>query len=87
MNDIDIFDRLNIMPKDELESFLLTANITSKMSAVVGITSVFLALMFNNMIVSLLTVMVLYLFGYIAVGADNIKTHILHLLETKFKDK
>jgi hypothetical protein len=83
----DLFEKLKYAPKDELESYLITAHITGGLSAVIGVTSIFLTLMFTNIMTIIATFCILHLFGNIAVAATNIKAYIRSLLSTKFNDK
>ena len=83
----DLFETLRNAPKDELESYLITAHITGSLSAVVGVTSIFLTLMFTNIVTIIVTFCILHMFGNIAIASTEIKKYIHSLLSTKFKDK
>ena len=83
----DLFEKLKYAPKDELESYLITAHITGGFSAVVGVASIFLTLMFTNLGTIVGAFIVLHIFGNIAVASENIKAYIRTLLIHKFSDK
>ncbi len=87
MEEESLFERFQTMPKDDLESFLLTTQITSKASAFIGIGSIFLTLIYTGLGTIIITAFVLYIFGQIAVASSLIGDFITNLLQTKFKDK
>ena len=53
--DRELFEKLNSMSKDELESFLLTARISSFCCAVAGISMSLIAMLFTNVLSVCLT--------------------------------
>jgi len=83
----DLFEKLKHMPRPELEAYLLTAKITGGLSTVVGVSSIFLTLMFTNWLSIVGTFIILHVVGDVAVGAQNIENHVRALLKTKFGDK
>lgn len=87
MAEQDLKTRLENMSKDELEEFASVASISGKTCAVTGISSIFILFLYPGIITGIITFIILYILGNLAVGADNAQSFINHLLETKFKDK
>lgn len=83
----DLFEKLKYAPKDELESYLITAYITGSMSAVIGVLTILLTLIFTNIFTVICSFIVLHTFGNVAIASDNIKAYIRSLLVLKHSDK
>lgn len=87
MTEQDLKTRLENMSKDELKEFLSIASISGKACTITGIGSIIIALLYPSLITGIITFIILYIFGNLAVGADNAQAFTKKLLEIKFKDK
>ena len=87
MADQDLFERMKTMQRGELESFLLTAKITSRCASVIGVSAILLMMVFPGIIVAAIASATIILVGNIAVGSDTIKAFINDTLEKNFSDK
>lgn len=83
--DPDLFKRMNTMSFDELTGYISTTKLAGKICAFSGISAILLALIFMNLYVVTLSGVVLYFFGKMAVGCDEIFKHATNLLEKKYR--
>lgn len=87
MENIELFEKMKSMPKDELIEYMGTVKLARNICNVIGISTVLLALTYTNIFVLSITGLVLWGFGQLAVGADVTQAFIVNLLETKFSGK
>ena len=81
----ELLQRMHTMSSDELNGYISTTKLAGKICAFSGISAILLALIFTNVFVITLTGVVLYFFGKMAVGCDEIFKHATALLEKKYR--